>query len=597
MPLSFVPPMKRRTPQPTIIDNNGQCSLAFLEWLARQPNALLFETTLRDASNQKSYLFLKPKYIITATSLKKVERALEDVDAALRDGYHVAGFLSYEAGAAFERVLQQEARLFQPLVWFGVYKNPVTFNHRTKRFEQGSRVEHSIARQLQAVAETKKVPLAPTPSVTYEEYEKAIEKIKEYIVAGDTYQVNYTFKLRFPWKDSAAALYARLRNAQRVEYSVFLSLRERKILSLSPELFFRNGGNAVTVKPMKGTAPRGRTREEDSAYEKELRASEKNRAENLMIVDMLRNDLGRIAKTGSVRVASFFDVERYDTILQATSTIEAKLRSGVTPSEIMKCLFPCGSVTGAPKIRTMQIIRELESEPRGVYTGSIGFFSPKKKAVWNVAIRTVVLNTRERRGEMGVGSGIVYDSNSEHEYRECLLKAKFLMESHGEFALLETMRWEPQYSYRLLKYHMGRLERSAEYFGFSFKRAEGLAFLKRHGMKLRKASKRTRSFRVRLTMTRDGVFSATQYRLERSAGDQHARISEHRTDSGDRFLYHKTTNRTLYDRELERAMLDGFFDVIFLNERHELTEGARSNLVVKKDGRGYTPPVECGLLP
>jgi para-aminobenzoate synthetase/4-amino-4-deoxychorismate lyase len=264
---------------------------------------------------------------------------------------------------------------------------------------------------------------------------------------------------------------------------------------------------------------------------------------------------------------------------------------------MMKSLFPCGSVTGAPKIRTMQIIRELEKEPRGIYTGSIGFFAPRNKAVWNVAIRTVVLNTKRRTGEMGIGSGIVYDSDIQKEYDECLLKAKFLNEKQGEFELLETMRWEPRKGYSLLADHLRRLENSAEYFGFTFRKKSVLTFLKRYERTLRRQSKRQQSFRVRLTMKRDGTLSVAHYRLEDTSDIQHVRLSEKRTNSGDRFLFHKTTNRTLYDRELERAILDGYFDVLFLNEKGELTEGARSNLLVTKDGRWFTPPIECGVLP
>jgi para-aminobenzoate synthetase/4-amino-4-deoxychorismate lyase len=430
--------------------------------------------------------------------------------------------------------------------------------------------------------------------VSWEEYRAAVESIKQYILDGDTYQVNYTLKLKFPWL-SAPSLYCRLRDAQRVGYAAFLTLRGYHILSLSPELFFRIDGGRIQLKPMKGTAARGRTLEEDEQRKKELRSSEKNRAENLMIVDMLRNDVGRIAQTHSVRLRRFFEIERYETVFQATSTIEAKLRQSVRFSEVIRSLFPSGSVTGAPKIRTMQIIRELEKEPRGVYTGSVGFIAPQKRAVLSVAIRTVVLDRKTGTGEMGVGSGIVHDSVIEEEYRECLLKSRFLTESPSRFELIETMRWEAGKGFFLQHLHEQRLIRSAQYFGFPCDRKMLRSTLRKYDARLRKESQRL-SFRVRLRLGNDGTISLTHARLEPTVGEQHVRLSDKQTDSSDRFLFHKTTNRRLYDEELERAVLKGYFDVLFLNEREQLTEGARTNLIIKKDARMFTPPVSCGLL-
>ncbi|MCI0706194.1 MAG: aminodeoxychorismate synthase component I [Ignavibacteriae bacterium] len=579
-----------------LFDQNGFFSLSFLEWLSKQQNAVLFETTQPDAENRHSYVFLNPESVIKTDSLKAVDSALAHVDKAIKRGRYVAGYLAYEAGAAFEPVLQDKARTVSPLLWLGVYKKPIVYNHRTKRFEAGGASAKTIQRRLQSAPDMDVDPISPVPTMDFADYEKALQRIQEYIVAGDTYQVNYTFKLKFPWKQSPAALYARLRNSQKVGYSVFLSTRDRKVLSISPELFFRLDGSRITVKPMKGTAPRGRTPEEDAEQEKALRASEKNRAENLMIVDMLRNDLGRIAKTGSVKVASLFDVERYETVFQATSTIEARVRPGVTSGEMLKSLFPCGSVTGAPKIRTMQIIRELETEPRGIYTGSLGFFAPRK-AVWNVAIRTVVLDTKTNTGEMGVGGGVVHDSVIESEYQESLLKGRFLTESHGDFELIETLRWEPKKGFPLLAYHLKRLERSARYFGFAFKREKVVATLRLYEKKLRKEGKGKLSFRVRLLLSSNGGVTLQSFRLEERGGEQHARFSQTPTDSRNRFLFHKTTNRVFYDRELERAVLDGYFDVLFLNEREEITEGARSNIVIKKGNEWFTPPLDCGVLP
>ncbi len=587
----------RRTQPTSIIDAGGSFTSAFIHWLSNQPNAVMLETALMDPENRKSYVFLKPESIIKAASPEKIEPALNRVDAALADGYYVAGFLSYEAGHAFESVLHQVLQPSLPLVWFGVYEQPISYNHKNRKLEEGKRLFAKIAARIKDEAERSELlRLEPQPSIFFSDYRSAIERIKRYILEGDTYQVNYTFKLKFPWPGSPADLYERLRSSQRVGYSAFISMKDFKILSISPELFFRIEGNRITLRPMKGTAPRGRTLEEDRLRSEELRTSEKNRAENLMIVDMLRNDVGRIARTGSVKATRIFDIERYDTLFQATSTIEARLRSGVNICDLIKSLFPSGSVTGAPKIRTMQIIRELEREPRGIYTGAIGFFAPRRRAVFNVAIRTVVLDVKQQEGEMGVGSGIVHDSNTESEYQECLLKGRFLTEPTNDFQLLETMRWEPRKGFSLLKEHLRRLERSASYFGFRFDKEQLSSFLKKYEKGLRRRSGRKHSFRVRLTMGRDGEFSATHFRLEPTVGVQHVKISDRRTDSTDRFLFHKTTNRKLYDEELERALLKGYFDLLFLNEQGQLTEGARSNVFLKKGDQFFTPPVSCGVL-
>lgn len=587
-------PGKKNVPS-SLFDREGLVSPVAVQWLARRTNSILLESGFVDRENKHTYLFIEPVEVVKASSLGQVERALRRVDEAVQSGHYVAGFLSYEAGYAFEKALETGVTLELPLVWFGVFRRPVVYDRLRRRVVQGHKQIKQIEKELERLrAEDDRMELSLTPSLSQEEYHAAISSIKNFILAGDTYQVNYTFKLKFPWL-SSSSLYCRLRNAQRVGYSAFLTLRGFNVLSFSPELFFRLDGSRITLKPMKGTAPRGRTLEEDVALRKQLQASDKNRAENLMIVDMLRNDVGRIARTGSVRVARFFDIERYETVFQATSTIEARLRRGVTYAEVVRSLFPSGSVTGAPKIRTMQIIRELEKEPRRIYTGSIGFIAPRKKAVFSVAIRTAVLDRKTGMGEMGVGSGIVHDSTIDEEYQECLLKSRFLAESPSDFALIETMRWEPGRGFLLQRLHARRLLRSTEYFGFPCDSKTLKSILKRYDARLRRESKR-QVLRVRLTLRKDGTINFTHARLKPTIGEQHVRLAEKRTDSSDRFLFHKTTHRRLYDEELERAVLKGYFDVLFLNEKGELTEGARTNLVVRKQGDYLTPPVSCGLL-
>lgn len=316
-----------------------------------------------------------------------------------------------------------------------------------------------------------------------------------------------------------------------------------------------------------------------------------------MIVDLLRNDAGRIAETGGVQAPRFFDIEQYETVLQATSTITASLRAKTEIADLLRSLFPCGSITGAPKIRTMQIIHELEKEVRGVYTGAIGYFTPQRKAVFNVAIRTVVLDRKTGMGEMGVGSGVVWDSEAEAEYRECLLKARFLTEAPLDFELLETLRWDRVQDYALLREHLQRLQSSAAYFDFHYDEAVVRSALQKSAQEMRHESNDAKTFRVRLAMNRAGKCKVEHAPLEPLPGVVYIGFAQERTNSKDRFLFHKTTQRPVYDHALEEAKALGWFDMVFLNERGEVTEGARSNIIIKTGADYVTPPLACGVLP
>jgi para-aminobenzoate synthetase/4-amino-4-deoxychorismate lyase len=340
---------------------------------------------------------------------------------------------------------------------------------------------------------------------------------------------------------------------------------------------------------MKGTIRRGLDIQEDAVLADALQLDEKNRSENLMIVDLLRNDLGRICEFGSVSVEELFSIERYETLFQMTSTVCGKLLEGVDYEEIFRSLFPCGSITGAPKLRTMQIIRELESGPRGVYTGAIGFFSPDKEAMFNVAIRTICLRGAE--AEMGVGGGIVYDSAAEQEYRECLLKGSFLISRLPPFQLIETMLWSSEYE--RLALHLKRLKASAEYFSFSYQEDKVMRELFEHAAKFTLE----KSYRVRLLLEKSGKIQITSSQIEREERPWRVAISSARTSSTDRFLRHKTTNRSLYEAKRQSAIELGFDDLLFLNERDEVTEGAITNLFAEIGDKLCTPPVSCGLLP
>ena len=365
------------------------------------------------------------------------------------------------------------------------------------------------------------------------------------------------------------------------------------VLSLSPELFFRREGKHMSTRPMKGTAPRGRTPREDARLRTWLAMDEKQRAENLMIVDLLRNDLGRVAKIGSVEVTDLFTVETYRSVHQMTSGISAELRSDMGLKDMLRALFPCGSVTGAPKVRAMEIIHELEPAPRGVYTGAIGHITPSGDAQFNVAIRTVVLDADG--GEMGIGSGIVANSKADSEFEECLLKAQFLTRPDAPFALIETLRYERGTGFHLLERHLARLQTSAAYFGYPFAREDVLQALDREA-----ALVETPVAMLRFLLAEDGTITVTSTAIQLPTKNTVWRfvISDQRLDEKDPFFYHKTTRRQFYDREMERQKaLTGCDEVVFLNKKGELTEGTRTNLFVELDGRLFTPALTCGLLP
>jgi len=575
-----------------------------------RPGSVLLETARFDGDNARSYLFVDPVQILSIQHLDEVPALFAQIESSLAQGQFVAGFLAYECGYHFENIghAPRDSRL--PLAWLGVYDAPQVFDHARGEFEgeSATKLKRDVAR-------------APSPAdfaisdcrltISESRYGSAIEAIKNYIAAGDTYQVNFTDELRFEFSGTPAAMFTALQARQPVSYAAFLNLGGSLVLSFSPELFFRVHEGKIVTRPMKGTAPRGRYLAEDRELARWLANDHKNRSENVMIVDLLRNDLGRVCETGSVRVnpEEMFVVEKYETLLQMTSTVSGRLKRGLRWYDIFQSLFPCGSVTGAPKIRTMRIIRELEQRARGVYTGAIGYFSPKGDAAFNVAIRTVVLDEVEtaarprsaRSGSMGVGSGIVFDSVAEDEYRECRLKADFLTQvsskdgscyvSSKDFQLIESMLWEG--GFPLLELHFNRLRDSAEYFGFVLDEAAVRARLADNERDLRRGIR----YKVRLLLNRTGELTLDNVVLDDGVSTGRVMLSPVAVCSADRFLYHKTTRRELFDRMYAEARRQGCDDIIFTNERTEITEGAISNIFVERDGRLYTPPISCGLLP
>ena len=532
-----------------------------------------------------SYTYEAPEDMIIVRHPGDLEGAFERMEEALDNGKHLAGYVSYEAGLVLERRLQAllPHQTEMPYLCMGVYAG-------RKKLYPDEMEEYWPRESDERDGQVENLRL----NISREDYLADIARIHEYLRAGDVYQVNYTLQALFDHNGSTRDLYARLRRAQPVSYGAFIQSDNYDVLSFSPELFLMKHGDRVTTKPMKGTIRRGRTQEEDQALADFIRGDEKSRAENLMIVDLIRNDLSKLAKPGSVRVSSLFDVEKYRTLLQMTSTVEAELDKQVRVTDLLKAMFPCGSVTGAPKIRAMEIIHELERGPRGIYTGAIGYITPDRDLCFNVPIRTLVID-RAGRGCLGIGGGIVADSDAGEEYEECLLKARFLTRKQADFDLIETMVWTEQEGITLLDRHLDRLENSASYFDFPCDREAIRKDLEDATAYLAGAT----PWRFRLLLSAKGNWSVT---CERTAemdpgGAYRICISDKRTDSADSLFYHKTTARDLYNCELALAKEKGCFEVVFLNERGELTEGSFTNLFVDLDGQLYTPPLSAGLLP
>jgi para-aminobenzoate synthetase / 4-amino-4-deoxychorismate lyase len=509
-----------------------------------------------------------------ARSAEEVIPALQAVEEAVEQGRHAAGFVSYEAASGLNPDLAVMEPASLPLVWFGIFAERHSY---TPDLDDSNRSDFSIS------------PLET--NIEKVAYNTAINNIRDAIATGETYQVNFTTRQRFSVEGDPFALYRRMCRNQRAPFCAWIDTGEHRIISASPELFFALEGDCLTMSPMKGTASRLPLAAKDREQREKLAASAKERAENLMIVDLVRNDLSTIAETGSVEVPSLFDIETYQTVHQMTSTVTAKIQRDNGLSEIFRALFPCGSVTGAPKRRTMEIIRRLEDTPRGVYCGAIGYFSPGREALFSVAIRTAIVETATGSGEIGIGSGITWDSVAESEYRECLAKSAFLTREPCEFSLIESLRHDFG-GFSLLERHLQRLAASAAYFGFRLdaddlrtrlaKLAEGLCGI----------------HKVRVLLTVDGMLTLESEPLTEPAAPAPPSllaVSKQRVDSSDTFLYHKTTRRELYDREREHH--PGCVDIIFLNERDELTEGSYNNIVIAMRGELLTPAIGSGLLP
>lgn len=525
-----------------------------------------------------SYLFTDPYDIISIDNLNQAEKKFKEIDKMIDKGYSAYALVKYETGFFFEKKLHSLVGKKQNYTEFIFFKEKNVIKYDSSVFkyvpedDKGYRINNFRLNTNKG------------------SFCKSIARIKKFIEAGDTYQVNFTVKGKFGFEGDISNLFITLLNNQSGRYSAFINSGKEFILSISPELFFEIRGNKISTKPMKGTARRGIDLQTDNKIKYDLALNEKNRAENVMIVDLLRNDLGRISKIDSVKVEKLFEVEKYESLFQMVSEISSRLRKNISFTDVLKNIFPCGSITGAPKIRTMEIINEIEKEPRGIYTGSIGLIHKKKK-VFNVAIRTLVISKKTLKGEIGLGSGIVWDSDAVQEYEETVLKSKFLTKPDKDFELFETMLLENG-QIIFLEDHLSRLGASASYFLFKYNELE-----------IRKAIKKAVSSnghsgkqKIKLLLNKWGIVRIEFKQVDNLFKKIDVILSSSRVRSTNKFNYFKTTNRKLYNREHKQFSKKGLFDVLYFNEKNELAEGAITNIFLRLGDTFFTPPVKSGIL-
>ena len=515
--------------------------------------------------------FENPLELLRAEDAGSNASVVEQPAKAGKNGKYAVGFVCYEASAAFDDSLKVKSSSLAPLplVWFGIYDAAVKYD-----IANAGNTADRHALNLQSDTST-------------EQYQAAVEKIKGYIETGYTYQVNYTIRLSTKFRYEPLDFFAAIAKNCDAGYCCFIETDDFAICSFSPELFFTLKDGVVTTRPIKGTIARGLGATCDKAAKERLIHSEKDMAENVMIVDMIRNDLGKIALPGTVEVSRLFEIEKYPTLYQISSTVTARVEADA--GEVLKQMFPCASITGAPKCKTMEIIAELERSPRGIYTGSIGYFAPGGNARFNVAIRTAVIDKRTETATYGTGGGIVWDSTAESEYDECITKAGVLTCPTQDFSLLESILWTQAGGFYLERLHLDRLRESADYFDYKFD--EGCI---RREMDHAVRNCRQGEYKVRLLLAKDGNVTIDIQPILPSNAPLKVRKAEKNVSSNDVFLYHKTTNRDVYEQAYSKR--DGCDEVMLWNEKGEITECTFHNIAFEKDGLLYTPPVECGLL-
>ncbi len=530
-----------------------------------------------------AFLFENPVAEIICHKGEDLRACFQKIDELRHSGHYISGYVSYEAG------------------YYLVDKNDFKIMHQDNQntillhlyaFKNVTRIPQSELNDYFSKLDAGDIALNNLSfGLSKAEYAKGFETIQQNIKDGNTYQINFTTKFHFDCVGSDLSLYQALRARQKVEFGVFLKLPEHSVLSISPELFFRKTGSYIESKPMKGTFPRVKDLIEDQAIVDFMRQDEKTLSENVMIVDLIRNDMSRITQAGSVAVKNLFEIQSYETVHQMISTVTGKVNEDISVEEIFTNLFPCGSITGAPKISTMEIIEQIEKAPRGIYTGAIGYITPENDMCFNVPIRTAILQ-KDGSAKLGVGGGIIYGSACEDEYNECILKAKFLT-SVQKYQLIESMLWGTKAQKILrLDQHIARLTESAQALNFQLDIVELTQklndFVKLY---IQQDSK------IRVLLHRDGQLEISHSVIEAPNDDvKYIMLSNHRIDANNILLKYKTTERSLYEAEFQKASEHNCYDVLFMNTRNEITECSRHNIFIEKDGQWFTPPLESGLL-
>lgn len=529
----------------------------------------------------KSIHFKTPFETIKAKNKTEFLDQLSQIDLLLAKGYKGYGTINYEAGYLLEDRLN-------PL--FKESENPIMEFH----FFENDQIEYFTASGIEyngvdKILKERRFRINNFQINTgKEEYINNIERIRNFIKEGDTYQVNYTVKGKFEFTGDIKSLFLNLIFNQSAEYSSLIHAKDKFIISISPELFFSADGKNITAKPMKGTSGRGLTFDEDKLKTSDLRNSKKDRAENVMILDLLRNDLGKISHFNSVRPSGQFNIDKFETLFQMTSTVNAELRNNQF-SEIIKNIFPCGSITGAPKIRTMRIISELEKEERGIYTGGIGVIE-KNSYKFNVPIRTIkILNNK--LSEVGIGSGVVWDSDPEEEYKETLLKSNFLTSPEKYFEIFESILIENRRPF-LIDEHLNRMKDAADYFLFNFDIEETRFKINEFIAALKDDIK----YKLKVELDKWGKIKISSSEVSLSEVGIKVLISDKMISTTNKFQYFKTSNRIVYDDELNECKGKGFSEVIFLNEKNEIAEGSITNIFILKNNEWLTPNVSSGIL-
>lgn len=528
-------------------------------------NPLLYFNFKNSKGEIAPLLFKNPEKVIVARQIEDVIPCLEQVQEAVNEGYYAAGYMTYEAAPAFDKALKVHSSSKLPLLWFGIFARPTA---------------ESVHQQNTYQLHSWQSPITETT------YHKHIETIKEQINKGYVKQVNYTIPLRTAFKGDAFSYYQQLVKAQEADYTAYLNIDNYAILSASPELFFHLHQGKVTTKPMKGTIERGKTYEQDNQNKAWLEQSKKNRMENQLTVDLMYNDLKDITIENSLQITKAFEVETYPTVFQMTSTMTGEILPDKNLIDLFKVLFPSGSITGIPKKESMELISTLEQEPREVYCGTIGYITPDNEAVFNVPIRTVLINHKEAKATYHAGGGITKNSKSTEEYEEVWSKAKILQEERTAFQLLESI-FLNNGAYTLLNYHLERLKQSAIYFNFTFNIDAINRCLEDFATK-NDANK----WKVRLLVDKYGKPTIKGTELPSIHTDTRVELADKPIEKENVFFYHKTTNRQIYDKHRKKQS----FDTLLWNSNNELTEFTIGNIVVELDNTLLTPPVEAGLL-